>query len=152
MTVTKLGWEQAIKNSYDEASASLKTTIQNLEIAMELSADDGDSVTAIPKTVNSYATFSTPQTSGTIAIPATNISFCSQVSFLFKNEDGNVQFSIEISPSDTLDVWHQISTHLASPNTTHHVPTLYPCRRIRLRFNGSFTGTGPIQIWLNGRP
>lgn len=148
---TKLGWEQALKNSYDEASASLKTTMQNLEVAVELSADDGDSVIAVPKTVNAYAIFSTAQTSGTIAIPATNVAFCSAVSFVFKNDDGNVQFTIEISPSDTLDVWHQISTHLASPNTTHHVPTVFPCRRIRLKFNGNFAGTGPIQIWLNGR-
>lgn len=148
---TKLGWEQALKNSYDEASASLKTTMQNLEVAVELSADDGDSVIAVPKTVNAYAIFSTAQTSGTIAIPATNVAFCSAVSFVFKNQDGTTQFRIEISPSDTEDVWHQISTHEASPNTTHHVPTLFPCRRIRLKFNNNFAGTGPIQIWLNGR-
>lgn len=151
MTITKLGWEQALKNSYDEPTYSLRTTIANLEVAVELSADDGDSVISIPKTVNAYAIFTTAQSSGTIAIPPTNIAFCSEVSFVFKNEDGNVQFAIEISPSDTLDVWHQVSTHLASPNTTHHVPTIFPCRRIRLKFNGAFAGTGPIQIWLNGR-
>lgn len=151
MSTTKLGWEQAIKNSYDENTGSLKTTLQNLEIAMELSADDGDSVTNIPKTVNAYAIFSTPQTSGTIAIPATSIPFCSTVSFVFKNNDGNTNFVIEISPSDTEEVWHQISTHVASPNTTHHVPTLFPCRRIRLKFSSNFAATGTLQIWLNGR-
>lgn len=151
MSITKLGWEQAIKNSYDEASGSLKTTMQNLEVAVELSADDGDSVITVPKTVNAYAVFSTAQTSGTIAIPATNIAFCSTVSFVFKNLDGNTQFAIQISPSDTEDVWHQISTHEAPSNTSHHVPTLFPCRRIRLKFNSNFAGTGAIQIWLNGR-
>lgn len=148
---TKLGWEQAIKNSFDESTNSLKTTLQNLEIAMELSADDGDNVMTMPKTVNAYAVFSTAQTSGTIAIPPTNISFCNSVSFVFKNQDGNTNFAIEISPSDTADVWHQISTHVASPNTTHHVPTVFPCRRIRLKFAANFAGTGPLEIWLNGR-
>jgi hypothetical protein len=148
---TKLGWEQALKNSYDEASSSLKTTLQNLEIAMELSADDGDSVITLPKTVNSYSTFSTAQTSGTIAMAPVNISFCNTVSFVFKNQDGNTQFAIEISPSDTADVWHQVSTHTSPNGTSHHVPTYFPCRRIRLKFSNNFAGTGPIEIWLNGR-
>ena len=148
---TKLGWEQAIKNSYDEASGSLKTTLQNLEIAMELSADDGDSVTNRPQTVNSYATFSTAQSSGTIAMAPVNVSFCNNVAFVFKNQDGNVQLAIEISPSDTADVWHQVSTHTAPNGTSHHVPTYFPCRRMRLKFNGNFAGTGQLEIWLNGR-
>lgn len=151
MTSTKLGWEQAIKNSYDEATSSLKTTLQNIEIAMELSADDGDSVTAVPKTAYAYATYSTAQTSGTVAIPATDVSYCKEVSFVFKNGDGNVSMDIEISPSTTDDVWHKISTHTAVPNTSHHVPTFFPCKRIRLKFGGNFAGTGQLQIWLNGR-
>jgi hypothetical protein len=148
---TKLGWEQAIKNSYDESSASLKTTLQNLEIAMELSADDGDSVMTLPKAINSYVIFNTAQNSGVIAMAPVNISYCNTISFVFKNLDGNTQFAIEISPSDTADVWHQVSVHTAPNGTSHHVPTYFPCRRVRLKFIQNFAGTGPIEIWLNGR-
>lgn len=151
MTTTKLGWEQALKNSYDESSSSLKTTLQNLEIAMEISADDGDSVITVPKTVYNYSSFSTAQPSGTIALSATDISFCNTVAFVFKNDDGNVSIDIEISPSATDDVWYKIGTHTASHNTTHHEPTLFPCKRIRLKFSNNFAGTGQLQIWLNGR-
>jgi hypothetical protein len=148
---TKLGWEQALKNSYDEASSSLKTTLQNLEIAMELSADDGDSVITLPKTVNAYNSVNGPQAPQAIIIPATNVSFCSQVSIMINNADGATQIAIEVSPSDTVEVWHQISTHNATTGTTHHEPTFFPCRRLRVRFVNTYTNPAAFQVWLNGR-
>lgn len=151
MTITKLGWEQAIKNSYDEASSSLKTTMQNLEVAVELSADDGDSVITVPKTVNVYNGVNGPQAPQAIIIPATNVSFCNQVSIFINNADGAIQLSIEISPSDTVDIWHQISTHNAINGTSHHEPTFFPCRRIRVRFVNTYTNPALFQVWLNAR-
>jgi hypothetical protein len=148
---TKLGWEQALKNSYDEASSSLKTTLQNLEIAMELSADDGDSVITLPKTVNAYNSVNGPQAPQAIIIPATNVSFCSQVSIMINNADGATQIAIEVSPSDTVEVWHQISTHNATTGITHHEPTFFPCRRLRVRFVNTYTNPAAFQVWLNGR-
>jgi len=148
---TKLGWEQAIKNSFDENTNSLRTNISNLEVAVELSADDGDSVITVPKAANTYAVLNGPQPNGAIIIPATNVSYCSQVSIMVNNADGATQIAIEVSPSDTLDVWHQISTHLAPTGTSHHEPTFFPCRRLRVRFVNTYTNPAAFQVWLNGR-
>ena len=41
---SRLDQQQIIKAVYDEATESLKTSLTNLEIAMEISADDGDDV------------------------------------------------------------------------------------------------------------
>jgi len=148
---TKLGWEQAIKNSFDENTNSLRTNISNLEVAVELSADDGDSVITVPKAINAYASLNGPQALGATIIPATGVSYCSQVSIMVNNADGATQIAIEVSPSDTLDVWHQISTHLAPTGTSHHEPTFFPCRRLRVRFVNTYTNPAAFQVWLNGR-
>jgi hypothetical protein len=151
MSITRLGWEQAIRNSFDEPSNSLRTTMQNLEIAVELSADDGDSVISRPQTVNAYNSVNGPQAAQAIIIPATNVSFCKEVSIMVNNADGATQVSIEVSPSDTLDIWHQISTHNAPNGTSHHEPTFFPCRRLRVRFVNTYTNPAAFQVWLNGR-
>jgi len=151
MTTTKLGWEQAIKNSYDEPTSSLRTSISNLEIAVELSADDGDSVITVPKAISVYASLSSPQAAGNIAIPATKVEFCNSVSIMISNPDGSTQFTIEVSPSDTLEVWHQISSHNATSGISHHEPTFFPCRRLRVKFGTSYSNSSPILVWLNGR-
>lgn len=41
---SRLDQQQIIKAVYDEATTSLKTSLTNVEISMELSATDGDSV------------------------------------------------------------------------------------------------------------
>lgn len=151
MSITKLGWEQAIKNSYDENTGSLKTTMQNLEIGVELSADDGDSVITVPKTVNVYNAVNGPQVSQAIIIPATNVSFCNRVAIVVNNADGPTSLTLEISPSDTLEIWHSIGTHNAPSGTSHHEPTFFPCRRIRIRFTNTYNNPALFQIWLNGR-
>lgn len=151
MSITRLGWEQAIKNSFDEPTNSLRTTMQNLEIAVELSAEDGDSVISVPKTVTVYNGVNGPQPSQAIIIPATDVSFCNQVSVFVNNADGATQIAIEISPSDTADVWHQISTHNATSGTSHHEPTFFPCRRLRVKFVNTYTNPALFQVWLNGR-
>lgn len=148
---TKLGWEQAIKNSYDEPTSSLRTSIANLEIAVELSADDGDSVITVPKTVTVYNALNGPQPSGAIIIAATNVPFCNEVSIMVNNADGPTIIAIEVSPSDTIEVWHQISTHNAPSGTSHHEPTFFPCRRLRVKFVNTYTNPALFQVWLNGR-
>lgn len=148
---TKLGWEQALRNSYDENTESLKTTIQNIEIAMELSADDGDSVITVPKAINVFNAVNGPQAPQAIIIPATNVSYCNLVSIFVNNADSATQLSIEISPSDTVDIWHQISTHNATSGTSHHEPTFFPCRRIRVRFVNTYSSPALFQVWLNAR-
>jgi hypothetical protein len=92
-----------------------------------------------------------PQASGNIAIPATNVEFCNSVSIMFSNPNSSTQFAIEVSPSDTLEVWHQIATHNAPNGISHHEPTFFPCRRLRVKFNSSYSDTSPILVWLNGR-
>lgn len=151
MAITKLGWEQAIKNSYDEPSNSLRTTMQNLEIAVELSADDGDSVIAIPKTVNVYNSVTGPQPNKATIIPATDVSFCNSVSIMINNADSATQLSIQVSPSDTIDLWHEISTHNATNGVSHHEPVFFPCRRIRVQFSNTYTSPAQFQVWLNAR-
>lgn len=151
MTITKLGWEQAIKNSYDEPSNSLRTTMQNLEIGVELSADDGDSVISVPKTVKAYNSVTGPQPNKATIIPATDVSFCNSVSIMVNNADGPTQVSIQVCPSDTIEVWHEISTHTAPAGTSHHEPTFFPCRRLRVQFSNTYTSAQTFQVWLNAR-
>lgn len=151
MAITKLGWEQALKNSYDEPTNSLRTTMQNLEIAVELSADDGDSVITVPKAVSVYNSVVGPQPNKATIIPATNVSFCNSVSIMISNADSATQVSIQVSPSDTIELWHEISTHNATNGVSHHEPTFFPCRRIRVQFSNTYSSPAQFQIWLNAR-
>jgi len=59
MPMSKLDYAQVIRSAYDESAEALKTTIQNTEIAIELSATDGDSVTTYVTTVAATATTGT---------------------------------------------------------------------------------------------
>ena len=148
---TKLAPHQIAQSVYDEANTAVRTTIQNMEIAIELSADDGDSVISVPKTVNVYNGVNGPQPSGAVIIPATNVSFCTQVSIMMNNADGAELLVIEVSPSDTIEVWHQVATHNATSGISHHEVTLFPCRRLRVRFDNTYPNPALFQIWLNGR-
>lgn len=148
---TKLSPHQVVQNIYDEPSNTVRISIQNMELAMELSADDGDSVTAVPKAINSYATFSTAQTTGAVAIAPIDVSFCTSLNLTVKNQGTAVSVAIEVSPSDTAGVWIQLSTLNATNGITNTTPSLFPCRRARVVFNGNFLGDGQIELWLNGR-
>jgi len=148
---SKLAPHQIAQDVYDEPNHSIRTTLQNLEIAIELNADDGDSVISVPKTVTAYNSLNGPQPSGAVIIAPVNVSFCSQISIMINNADGPTTVVIEVSPSDTIDVWHQVSTHNAPNGTSHHEPTFFPCRRVRVRFNNTYSNPATFQVWLNGR-
>lgn len=148
---SKLSPHQIAQSVYDIDNNSIRASLQNLEIAIELNAADGDSVTALPQRINSYATFSTAQTLGSIAIAAADISSCSAISLAVKNQGSTVSLLLEVSPSDTADVWLTLATHTATTGTTHVSPSLFPVRRVRVSFGGNFAGDGQIQLWVNGR-
>lgn len=148
---SKLSPHQIAQNVYDSDNSSIRASLQNLEIAIELNAADGDSVTALPQRINSYATFATAQTLGTVAIAAADISSCSAVSLVVKNQGSAVSMLLEVSPSDTANVWLTLATHNATTGTTSVAPSLFPVRRARVSFGGNFAGDGQIELWLNGR-
>lgn len=148
---SKLSPHQIAQSVYDQPSESIKTTIQNMEIAIELSADDGDSVISIPKTVNVYGEISGAQNIGTVIIPETNISFCNRVAIVLNNPDGPISVNFEISPSDTDDIWHSIGSHNAPSGISHHEPNLFPCRRIRIKLSSAYNNLESFEVWMNGR-
>lgn len=148
---TKLAPHQIAQSVYDAPNEAIRTTIQNMEIAIELSADDGDSVITIPKTINVYNAVNGPQPTHAVIIPATNVSFCNRVAIIVNNADGPTGLTFEVSPSDTDDVWHSIGTHNAPSGISHHEPTFFPCRRIRIKFTNTYSNPALFQVWLNGR-
>lgn len=142
---------QIVQAVLDVDAQAVKVKLTDTEIAMELSAADGDSVTAIPKSVNSYVSFTSAQSSGTVAILPIDISACNAISLVAKNQGTAVSLTIEVSPSDTADVWVQADTHNATTGITSASPALIACRRARVVFGGNFLGDGQLELWINGR-
>jgi len=60
MAMTKLDHTQVLRTAFDETSGTLKTTLENTEIAIELNAADGDNVITYSTIVNGTATTGTP--------------------------------------------------------------------------------------------
>lgn len=93
MAKSKIGSEHAIVRAYDADNEALKVSLLNAEI--ELSAHDGDSVLAIPETK-------------VITEPGVyDISNVSKIS-LFDKTPNESTIIVEISPSETEDVWFVI--------------------------------------------
>ena len=99
MSRSKLDANQIIQYVYDSVNEALKVKLQDTEIAMELSATDGDSVTSHPvKLTASALGVTSPADDGTDIIPALDCSNLSQVRVDI-NGTGAVQ--VMASPNDS---------------------------------------------------
>lgn len=157
---SKLSPHQIAQSVYDEPNESIRTTLQNLEIAVELSADDGDSVETRKPLFHEEIEVVSGTSSGTV-LGQGDVRYFSEymvaVNVLSAISSSGLEIHVEFSPSDTEDVWHfdsQIIPKLSVPNSGFaHLKsaTIGPWRRARavLVHNG-FTA-GSFKLYMSGR-
>jgi hypothetical protein len=158
---SKLSPHQIAQSVYDEPSESIRTTIQNLEIGIELDADDGDSVEVRKPLFHTEVEVSSGTASGTV-LGQGDVRYFSEyqvaVNIITDISASGLAIHIEVSPSDTDDVWHfdnnNLIKALSVPNTGFgHLKdsTVGPWRRARavLVHNG-FTA-GSFKLYMSGR-
>ena len=158
---SKLAPHQIAQSVYDEPSESIRTTIQNLEIGIELDADDGDSVEIRKPLFHQELLVSSGTASGDVLAEG-DVRYFSEyqvaVNVITDISASGLAIHIEVSPSDTDDVWHYDSNNLIKPlsvpNTGfNHLKdsTVGPWRRARavLVHNG-FTA-GSFKLYMSGR-
>lgn len=157
---TKLAPHQIVQSVYDEANTAVRTTIQNMEIAVELSADDGDSVEARQPLFAGSATVVSGTPSGTVVAQGDVRYFAEYlvaVNVISAVTASGLKIQVEVSPSDTDDVWHydsQIIPELSVPHSGFdHIKTstIGPWRRARAKIiHNNFTA-GSFKLYANGR-
>jgi hypothetical protein len=157
---TKLAPHQIAQSVYDEPNEAVRTTIQNMEIAIELSADDGDSVEARQPLFAGSATVVSGTPSGTVVAQG-DVRYFNEylvaVNVITSVVATGLKVQIEVSPSDTDEVWHydsQIIAQLAVPNSGFdHIKasTLGPWRRARAVIIHNGFSAGSFKLYANGR-
>lgn len=157
---TKLAPHQVVQAVYDEPNEAVRTTIQNMEIAIELSADDGDSVET-RKPLFAGAVVVPSGTPSETVVAQGDVRYFSEylvaVNVLSAVTASDLRIHVEVSPSDTDDVWHfdnQIIESLPVPNSGFgHIKstTIGPWRRARAKvIHNGFTA-GSFALYANGR-
>jgi hypothetical protein len=158
---TKLSPHQIAQTVFDDASSSIKTTLQNLEIGIELSADDGDSVESRQPTLSSKVSVISGTVSGTILI-SDSMKYFSEilvVTYVTENITAtSLKAVIEVSPSDTGNIWLPlVSLDCTVKSTTIDPATIVskldmpPYRRIRAKLSHSAYTAGSFELVVNGR-
>lgn len=157
---SKLSPHQIAQDVYDENNHSIKTSFPNIEMAIELSADDGDSVEIRKPLFHAEVLVTAGTPSGTVLGQGDTRYFSEYqvgVNVISTITASGLEIQIEVSPSDTDNVWHydsQIIPKLQVPNTGFdHIKdsTIGPWRRARavLVHNG-FTA-GSFKLYMSGR-
>lgn len=157
---TKLAPHQVVQSVYDEPNEAIRTTIQNMEIAIELSADDGDSV-EVRKPLFAGAVVVVAGTPAGTVVAEGDVRYFSEflvaVNVLSAITSSDFKIQVEVSPSDTDDVWHydsQIIPQLPVPNTGfEHIKssTIGPWRRARAKLIHNGFTAGSFTLYANGR-
>jgi hypothetical protein len=157
---TKLAPHQIAQSVYDEPNEAIRTTIQNMEIAIELSADDGDSVEARQPLFVGSATVVSGTPTGTVVAQG-DVRYFSEylvsVNILSAITASDLKIQVEVSPSDTDDVWHfdsQIISQLSVPNSGFaHIKatSIGPWRRARAKIIHNGFTAGSFKLYANGR-
>lgn len=155
---TKLAPHQIAQNVYDEPSGSIKTSIQNMEIAIELSADDGDSIEARKALLTSKTLVSSGIATGTV-IATVDIKQLSSLligaGVVSTITSTGLKVQIELSPSDTDEVWHYDSVLDVTVPSTGFAHTnnngIGAWRRARAKIVFSTFTAGSFNLYLNGR-
>lgn len=155
---SKLAPHQIIQDVYDDNNSAIRTTLQNLEIAIELNADDGDSVESRKPLFNGKATVPAGTLSGTVVAQGDTryfSEFLVAVNVTSAITSSGLHLEIDVSPSDTDNVWHhETSLDLNVPTTgLDHKKniTIGPWRRARARLVHNNYTAGSFDIYVNGR-
>lgn len=148
---SKLSPHQIAQQAFDEPSSSLKVSLQNTEVAIELDAADGDSVITIPTSFQEEVVVNTAQSIDTIAIPAQDVTGCRVISLFASNTGSSCTLAVDISPSATDDFWVEAGELVATTGSTQASPALAACKRARVRLKTAFAGDGVLKIYFNGR-
>ena len=99
MSRSKLDANQIAQYVYDSVTEAYKVKIQDTELSMELSAADGDNITAHPAKLTASALgVESPADDTTEIIPPLD---CSSLREIRVDIDGTGAVDIQVSPSDT---------------------------------------------------
>lgn len=155
---TKLATHQIAQSVYDEPNEAIRTTIQNMEIAIELSADDGDSVEARKPLFSAKVTVPSGTVTNTVVATGDTRYFSEYliaVNVTSTITSSALKIEIDVSPSDTDDVWHHETTLDCNvPNTGFfHIKssTIGAWRRARARVVHNNYTAGSFDLYVNGR-
>lgn len=155
---SKLSPHQITQDVYDEQSSSIRTNIQNLELSIELNADDGDSVESRKPLFNGKATVPSGTVSQTVVAQGDTRYFSEYliaVNVTSTITSSALKLEIDVSPSDTDDVWHHETTlDINVPSTGFfHVKNfaIGAWRRARARVVHNNYTAGSFDIYVNGR-
>ena len=157
---SKLSPHQIAQSVYDEQNDSIRTTIQNMEIAIELDAADGDSVEARKPLFHEEVEVTSGTASGTV-LGQGDVRYFSEYQIAVQTtgvSGAGIEIHVEVSPSDTDDVWHfdsQIIPKLPVPNNSGFAhlkaTTVGLWRRARaVLVHNNFTA-GSFKLYISGR-
>ena len=149
---TQLDWNQALKQAYDDNDQSLRVNISTAtETAIAISAADNDSVITYPHSVSNKASVTNASTG--VIVPAFDCSGMKTFNLFTATTatiTGAQVCTLEISPSDTDNVW--IATSLTiTPSGTNAVVVAGTAissiaRRARVSIAAAIT-TGTFDIY-----
>lgn len=155
--VTQLDTAQAMKRVYDEANDAIRVEVgSGTSFALSINADSGDSVVSIPNVKEVKASITSANTG--VIVPATTC--IGMKSFqLYTNTTSTITgtqvCTLEVSPSDSDDVWKATSLTI-TPSATNAVVvmgtvnTAIVARRMRVSIAAAIT-TGTFDIYLLGQ-
>lgn len=153
-TVTRLDTAQAIKRTYDESNDAIRTIPADVtSFAIELDAADGDNVAT--KGLSSSTTANITNANTGVIIAAADCSGYKSFNLYTKtttNIVGAQVCTVEVSPSDTDNVWKATSLTITPDATAGNVVmgtanSAIVARRIRVSIAASIT-SGVFDIYL----
>lgn len=158
--VSKLAPHQITQIVYDPSSESIKTSIQNMEIAIELDADDGDSVETRLPLLSDSVNVGTDANNNDILITVDVRYFSEFLIAAYTTQAitaSGLQLQVEVSPSDTDNVWHHEPeldvTPLNHETGFKHTNKIGigPWRRARVKIKHNGFSSGAFTLYANGR-
>lgn len=154
---TKLDANQVIQREHDEASSSKQVTIVNSAISMELDAADGDSVLTHNNQFTASATALDNTATGVVVaeFDVDGAGVINLYSHTITTITGPQLLTLEISPTDTGDIWIATSV-TATPSTTAGnvvmgtAKTDLIAKRARVSIASAIT-SGTFSVYVLGR-
>ena len=158
---TRLAPHQIAQLTYDDTNESVKTTMVGTELAVELSADDGDSIITKVENHSVDATVANGTSSGTVVIGPSNSTLHSEYQLLVRNVGAITATSLKVvlqgnpKTADANDDWFEIGSVTVSTLTDGFLTlsTVLPslARRYRVVVTHSGFSAGSIVVHLMHR-